>query len=521
MDNKKMKIFVFILLIIALLTVFYYEIIGFSVSYLTEDQIKNEREVNNNLIDDLKINNIDTIYNEKDDIYFYSIPSNFENKRYTIKLDLDNEYKYKILDYATNIIDVDYSKIYRVLIYNEKYYKEIQIQLTNLPLINITTDTEITDNETNSIFTYINPSNLDKVFINNSKIKIRGASTKNYDKKSYKVEFYNNGYDKEKNVNISNFYNGSSFVLDATYRDNSKIRNAFATQLWNLISDDFNNVNVYTEFVEVFINNEYKGVYAFSEPINRKKLSLNKSSEDDTSVVVKSSSWEVFTKKESNILDDSYLGYELKYPNAIDLFTVSWKKISNKLSNYYSNLEIYNNGKDINVEFLNTYEQIINTFNLNNYIDMLLFNSFINNNDNKMIKNNYFYLKNLDSNIYIQPWDMEFTFGLNFSHDINYLFDKDINDYNKIDLGIYHENSNEINKLIKDRYFELRENVLNEDTFNNILDNYLETLNKGSANRDSNMWNEYDVKSEIEDIRYWINNRLKVYDEYIKGFINE
>jgi len=518
---NKSKIFVFILLIIALLTILYYEIIGFSVSYLTEEQIKTERKINSDLIYELKINNIDTIYNEVDDIYFYSIPSNYENKRYTIKLDLDKGYKYKVLDYTTNIIDVDYSKIYKNIIYNEKYYKEIKVQLTNLPLISIITDTEITDSETNSIFKYINPYNLDKVFIHNSKTKIRGASTKNYDKKSYKVEFYNSGYDKEKNVNISNFYNGSSFILDATYRDNSKIRNAFATELWNLFSVGFNNINVYSEFVEVFINGKYNGIYVFTEPINRKKLNLNKSSENNTSVIIKSTSWDVFSKKESNLLDDIYLGYELKYPNDSNLFSMSWKKMSQKLSNYYSDIKINNDGKDIDVKFLNTYEDIINTFDIKNYIDMLLFNSFTNNNDNKMIKNNYFYFKNLDSNIYIQPWDMEFTFGLNFSHVVNNLFNKDINNYSKINLDIYHENSNKINKLIKERYLELRKNVLNEDTFNSILDNYLKTLNKGAADRDSNLWNEYDVENEIEDIRYWINNRLNAYDEYIKGLSNE
>ena len=509
MDNYKIKLSIFILLLISLLIIIYYGIFGFSISYLSIKEIKDGRKPNDHLINFLKINNIDTVYDDENNIYYYSLPSENENKKYTLKFDLIDGYKYKIVDHATNIITVDYEKDYNVIIYNDKYYYEAKIRLTNLPLISITTDSEITDNETNSIFKYINPSNLDKILIYNSKINIRGATTRWYDKKQYKVKIYDEDYEKEKNVNISNFYYGSSFILDAMYRDNSKIRNVIGNQIWNDLSTDFTNVNIYSEYVEVFINGKYTGLYSFMEPVNRKNLNLGKSTQNDTSVVLKSNQWTTPSAKDNytNIITADFLDYELKYPNDEELFSKSWESIINKLSNYY------NSNKK-------TYNVINNSFNLNNYIDIILFNSFANNEDNKLTKNNYFYQKKLGDNVYIHPWDMEFCFGLRFSetHEANYqeVFD----DYDKIKFDIKHDDK-KINSLLINRYWNFRRSTLTDEYIDNLIDGYLNDLNKGAAKRDSKLWLDYDIEEEIEIVRTWLHNRIKVYDNYIRGLENE
>lgn len=509
MENYKLKLSIFILLLITLLITLYYGIFGFSVSYLSENEIKETRKPKDNLISYFKINNIETTYDKVSDIYYYSVPLDQKGKKHTLKLELDDGYKYKIKNHKTNVITVDYEKTYSIIIYNKKNYKEIKLVLTNLPIINITTDSEITENDTNSIFKYINPSNLDKTISYNSKMHIRGATSKNYDKKSYKINIYNSSYDKEKQINISNFYYGSSFILDALYRDTSKIRNVLATKLWNDLSDDFTDVDVYSEFVEVFINNEYKGLYLFTEPVNRRNLNLNSSGSNNTSVVLKSSDFNLPSFSDyKNIIDDTYYGYELKYPNNEDLFNIAWNSILNKLSKYYINVK------------KSSYEQIDEIFNINNYIDLVLFNSLINNEDNHLIKNNYYYQKSLDEEIYIQPWDMEFSFGLSYSQTEKYNAEKTLYDFEEIVYNIKHS-SKKINKLLSKKYLELRTTFLDSDYFDNIIDNYKDVLCNGAAKRDSSIWYEYDVDASIEEVRTWIHNRIEFYDNYIKGIENE
>lgn len=503
---RKIKLIIFILLIISFVIVLFFSIFGTSLSFLSSKEIKENRKLKEDLISELKINNVDAIYDKNNNIYYYMVSENYANNMYVLNLDLDNKFKYKIIGEALNVIKVDYSKPIKVIIYNDKYYYETKIQLTNLPLINITSEEEITANDTNTIFTYINTELTEKVATQYSKMHIRGASSTLLDKKSYKINFYDKKYKSEKEVIISDFYYGNSLILDAIYRDPSKVRNVLSTQLWNDISNDFDNVNIYSEFVEVFINNEYMGIYVFTEPINRRRLALEKSNSDNSSVIIKSIGWNtVGTNTDfEEIYSDTYIDYEIKYPNNEELYSDAWYNFLNKISNYY-NPKVKKTSKIIN-----------NTFNNKNYIDITILNSFINNIDSCLIYNQYFYMKSFDSKVYIQPWDMEFSFGY---HDSRRKEEYMVYDY--IVCDFYHENAPEINELLIARYWELRKNILTKEYFDKLLDNYKNKLNKGAASRDSKLWYEYDIEKEIEEIRTWIYNRLDYFDSYIKELENE
>ena len=502
---KKFKLIVFIILIFFLIITFLYGIFGSQFSFLSIEEIKQNRELKKDLIDSLKINNTDTILDNTTNTFYYSVSENKDNKLLVLKLELKNNLKYKIVNEKFNIIKVNFLESIDIIIYNDKYYYETKIQLTNLPLININTPIDITTNDTESTFYYINQDNVN--VSGYTKIHIRGYSSRSLPKKSYKIEFYNKKYTEEKNVVIPNFYNGNAFILDAVYRDPSKIRNVISTELWNDMSNDFTNVDIYSEFVELFINNEYVGLYVLTEPINRKKLNLNKSSTNDTGIVIKTNGWgTVGTNKDfENIENSTYLDYEIKYPNDEELFEGVWYNFLNKISNYY------------NPEVKTTDTVINNTFNLNNYLDIIIFNSFITNMDSCLTRNLYYYMYSLDDKtVYLQPWDLEFTYG----HYLNESWFP-LLEYDKIYCEFEQKDAPETNKLLIDRYWKLRKNILTKEYFSNLLDKYKNKLNKGSALRDSDEWYEYDVEKEIEEIRTWIYNRIEFFDEYVKELENE
>lgn len=506
---KKIKIFDFIILIISFIVILFYGIFGTNISFKNIKDIKKNRELNKELITNLQINNVDTVYDKNNNTFYYTIPKKHENKTYILNFNLDNSYKYKIIDETLNIVKVDYNKNFKIIIYNDKYYFETKLQLTNLPIINITVEEKITTNPSNSIFKYINS---EEELINNIKIHVRGSSSMYFDKQSYKIQMYNKNYTDEKNINLNNFYNGNAFILDSVYRDPSKIRNIICTQVWNDISDDYNNIDIYSEFVELFINNEYKGLYVLTEPINRRKLKLNKSELNDSSILIKIQDWKYIDSNidVSDIAGDSYYGIELKYPNDEELYVESWERVLYKIVKYYDK------------EMGSSYKTISSTFNLENYIDLIIFNAFTNNIDNRVRKNNYMYMKNFNSKeVYIQPWDMEYTFGTRYKGTAERNLLKNMEDYNEIYTGFYHESAPEINKLLIKRYWELRKNILTKEYFDSLLNKYLNELNKGAALRDSKLWYEYDLEKEIEEIRVWIYNRIEFFDEYVKGLENE
>lgn len=507
---KKIKFIVLILLLMLLLLILFYGIFGANLSYLSIKEIKTKRKLNNNLITHLKINNVDSIYEKNSNTFYYMVPSNFENKLYILNLKLENGFKYKIIGETLNVIRVNYNKDIDVIIYNEESYFETKIQLTNLPLINILCEDEITSEDSKTYFSYINNANIEKEINVNALMHIRGSSSKRFEKKSYKINFTNKSYSAEKDINMEKFYYGDALILDAVYRDPSKIRNLLSIELWNDISNDYNNVDVYSEFVELFINNEYIGLYVLTEPINKTKLKLKSTSLSDTSAIVKSIEWRTIKEVKENYFakENQFLYYELKYPNDSDMYEKSWNVVLNKLARYYSNP--------------NSYDVINEIFNINNYVDMIIFNAFTNNTDNQLKKNNYFYLKNLkNSPLFIQPWDMEYTFGMVYDSNNDKLSEKNMGDFNKIYVAFYHEDSPKINQLLIERYWDLRKNILTREYFDKLLNKYIYELNKGVSLRDSNEWYEYDVEKEIEEVRTWIYNRIEFFDEYVKELENE
>ena len=502
---NKSKLIIFTLLVIGFIITLFYSVFGFQLSYLSLEKIKDSRKLKPKLVNELRINNVDVPYDKNNNLYYYTIPDKYESQNYILKFELESGYKYKIKNQILNLIKVDYEKQINIIIYNDKYYDEIKIQLTNLPIVSISSEKELHTEDVSSVFTYINSELTEKQTTIYSKIHQRGASSIIFPKKSYRVNFFNKEYKKKKDIVLSNFYNGDSLILDSVYRDYSKIRNVLATQLWNDISNDFSSVNIYSEFVELFINSEYMGLYSLIEPINRTKLVLDKSNLNNSSIVIKSLGWNTIGEETDfkNIKSERYIDYEIKYPNNQKLYSSAWFNFLNKISGYY------------NPKNTKTYKIINNTFDEKNYIDIILFNSFINNIDSCLIYNQYFYMKNFDSKVYIQPWDMEFSFGYHDSRR-----NEEIMGYDNIVCEFYHPYSKKINKLLIERYWELRDNILTKKYFDNLLNKYLEKLNKGASLRDSNKWYEYKVEKEIEEIRSWIYNRLEFFDGYVESIEN-
>lgn len=513
MNNKKKKIIILVLLILLFFVYFIFYDLGVQCFLTSDESIKSSKSEKFNL-SILYINNVEAAYDSNANIFYYNIPQKYENSKYILKLNLEGDYKYKFVGYKFNIVNIDYDKPINVIIYNKDSYFETKIKFTNLPIVILKNDNnlEINKEDINAQFNYIN--NSSKVnHKSNIKIRTRGSTSSDFEKKSYRITTYDKNFNNEKDVSFSKFYYGSSFILDAQYSDKSKIREVFSTKLWNDISKDFTNVNMYQEFVEVFINNEYKGLYILKEPVNRNKLNLNKSTSNSTSIIIKSTGWNLYNQLQDfdGLNSSKYKDYEIKYPNDERLYSTVWNKFLNK------SLVYYNSYQDLTDEIIN------NTFDINNYVDIVIFNAFIDNGDNKIRKNNFFYMTDDKSEkIYIQPWDFNYSFGNEYDKDIqNMHVRENFDNYNNTYSIQISKNTINTNKLISERYWELRKTILTKEYIDSTLDDYKNDLLKGATSRDSGRWYEYDCEEEIEKVRSWSYNRLEFLDEYMMGVANE
>ena len=196
------------------------------------------------------------------------------------------------------------------------------------------------------------------------------------------------------------------------------------------------------------------------------------------------------------------LNYELKYyynlPDTYNLFLSKMRRL------YQSKFD-YNTVKDI--------------FYMDNYVNYKLLITLIMGVDN-VSKNYYISMKQANDKFLITPWDMDLSYGNNWdtnSPNGSSFYFKSYLDLNWIDSFLSSE-SDEVRELISSRYKFLRNSKLTSEYIDEILNSYKEVLvTSGAAQRDSNLWYEYDIDAEIETIRSWINLRLAVLDDYFSN----
>ena len=101
-------------------------------------------------------------------------------------------------------------------------------------------------------------------------IEIRGSSSQQFPKKSYGFESWNiNGTSID--TSFLGMPSESDWILNANYTDKSFLRNVLAYQLWQ----NMGHYGTRYQFVELILNNQYQGIYIFSEKIKRDKNRLN------------------------------------------------------------------------------------------------------------------------------------------------------------------------------------------------------------------------------------------------------
>lgn len=376
-----------------------------------------------------------------------------------------------------------------------------------MPIINIDINDCIDDLEREAFFEIFGPygSETRDLYLKTITIRKRGGSSRMLPKTPYRIQFF-----KSKKIFIKDeksiLKESEDWALDALYADSSKIRNKLGSEVWNLINNiKNNNLKLNVMFIELYINNEYQGLYTIKDIVTRKKLNLKQTTKNDSSILVKGINyipidWEYGN---FNFNSDNYNSLEMKYPNNLDYFSIYWPIFLNKLSHYYKTDE-------------NNWDNIKKTFDVNNFLDFKIFSELIVAVDNDYIKNTYLVMLDKNSDVMIIPWDMDLTFGLYFDEYQPLL---SVKNYSLVNQPL--NNSNFIGdeaylKALKERYFYLRKNGLNKEYIFNLIDMYVEDIYYASL-RDSERWYEYDIIKETNEIKDWVSKRFDYLDKKFKG----
>ena len=216
--------------------------------------------------------------------------------------------KYDAFSVESNIMDK-----FKLFEYRNIYNKTWEEKLNNVrngkeDTINNEVSADLTNNQNMQIVLFDNRKGISNRYIKSDGLfKFRGASSLFYPKKGYRINLRENN--ENKNMSLLGLRDDDDYLLYAAYNDTEKIRNVFSTKLWNECcsinnSYSLNNGSEY-KYIELFINDNYEGLYAIGYPIDTKTISI-----ENNEYMFKKYSWD---ESEAAILNDNYdmLGYEL------------------------------------------------------------------------------------------------------------------------------------------------------------------------------------------------------------------
>jgi spore coat protein CotH len=306
------------------------------------------------------------------------------------------------------------------------------------------------------------------------------------------------------NLDISNslldLCSNNDWILDASYRDNSRIRALTSFEVWeNIINEP--KYSIHSKFVELFINNEHQGLYCLREKFNAESLRLLNSN----SVIYKSISglegatkFETYSSKMSKTL--LWDGWEQRYPNPER--NLKWEPLKELR---------YLTAASDSAYFCSNVSSLVD---IDEYINLYIFLylSFA----KDCICKNIFLIKENDGIFISLPWDLDPTWGLHWTGEhvsYCYLFSEHLFD-RLIEL-----NPDNFKERFKSRWWELRNDIITETKIKELLNTNFDLITtSGIIEIENDLWDTgIDIDDERNFIFTWLEQRIAFLDHYFEN----
>ena len=453
--------------------------------------------------------------------FLATIPEDYFNQSMTLSIATDSTWNNVTINGETikngftfNDISADQTAL---ITYEDKNHDSIcaQLRFTFLPIVLL--QGEFGYDYTEGTILLSSPDNAATDTLPAS-LKWRGGSTNTPDKhkRNYKVKL-------NEDKSLLGMRNDDSWVLDAGQADVFRLRNRVAMDLWNDMAHSPYYINkepaarngVSGKVIELFLNDEYRGIYNLSENLDRKQMKLKKVKDGE----VRGCLYKVKGYGYGNMYDtvDLYDNHsvrweliEAKYPDLQDNDTTDWSTLYNAL-----NFVTFSTDEEFE-------EHVEEYFDLPVLADFCIFAAALSALDNRG-KNTFWavYDKTKDKKLTPAPWDLDCTTGQEWAVDIN---TPDI----LIDIGlgvVYRLNEHNVlnfNDTLNCRYHQLRKTLLHTDSLISRYDYYYTLVTQsGAAAREENLWSgDSDVrgdticfKEELAYIHSWLTLHLDLLDE--------
>lgn len=373
-----------------------------------------------------------------------------------------------------------------LIIKSGELYQRVNLIITTLPVLYLDFESNSEDDQGRNLnmgkMTLWNnyDSSLGyKTVTSDAEWRLRGNSTRSFDKKAWKLNLRDESNDN-RNLDLIGFGSDDDWILNPMSMDDTFVKEKLVQELWEQIIADtnYNYKMSKGEYVELFINGAYQGVYLLQRRIDMKYLGVN----TEKDILLKGiNTWEAEKVNDGYEIVSSPLNTETTYTELEDALN-------------------FNNE---------------NQMNINNFIDVSLMLQFISGSDNVGYKNMFYLMKEKEGSyeMYLVPWDTDLSFGVtwgyNYEESISAIIERQ-------EIDKVRANIEDFDLKLANRWKELRLNILSEENIFLVLEGIVRELDTcGGIARDQKLWGTlHGGKDSIENMQDFIKERLILLDEY-------
>ncbi|MEG2493129.1 MAG: CotH kinase family protein [Rikenellaceae bacterium] len=356
-----------------------------------------------------------------------------------------------------------------------------------------------------------------------------GFSASQHEKQPYSLEIRDRSTKMDVDTVLLGLRKDSDWILDAMATDNIRMRNRVATDIWNDLhklgyaaSEPKAVPATRGKMVEIYYNNEYHGLYCFTERVDRKQLNLDKTN----GYLYKAEGWDkiiTFSGYNAGYLpstgserwEDGEEGYQAEYPE-----TFVWTPL----------VDFVKFVCDSNDQQLGA--GIASRFDMNNLVDFFIFNNIMGSTDN-CAKNTFIGVYNYASpdlaskRLFYSVWDLDGTFGRNYAMErtspgrgiVCFPYSNYSDADNKLIIRLAKTNGGGFGDKVKARWAEVKDGVCSKAQLSDRFKRYETLLNgSGAYQREASKWDVKDLSSEVNYIDGWLSTHLTYFDNYIKNW---
>ncbi len=404
--------------------------------------------------------------------------------------------------------------VFHLLVTDGNAYFTERVVVTNLPVLSLTTDWELsyrTGGSDTSAQLFLSGTADGKTapVESVSSFRLRGGSSSRYPKHPYRVTLYR-GKKKRNPLPLLGMRPSDEWVLLPLYTDPSHVREKVALELWNGIAAT-NAADVpgaEFRYIEVIVDGAYCGLYGLVSPVDEVSCGI---ADDPDARLYKVIEYLTPDTAEAYQSDPAALAQivELKYPkNSTD--GASYGPMCEYVDAFVAGTKTLTAGQQL--------DQI----NLSNAIDHALFVNLCAAEDNRF-KNVYF-LSRIEADgsrrMAKIPWDLNYTFG--DSHDgtkaLRTTFFPELiksTQFTPDVAALLGQMPDKLGPLLNDRWLELRKDIFSEESLLSRFYAAMSTLQSGGAfSRDALRWPDSQSSTDLGEITGFVRERLTFLDAY-------